>query len=157
MTSKILADRLREVLLRGKWIAGTNYKELIQDLSWEQAVYRVENFNTVALLVYHINYYLEGLIQVLDGGPLEIRDTYSFDLAPIKNEADWQNLVQGFLTSAATFADKVEALDDDQLKAPFVDPKYGSYYRNIEGVIEHSYYHMGQIALLRKVIVSKDI
>jgi hypothetical protein len=35
---------------------------------------------------------------------------------------------------------------------PFVDEKYGTLLRNIEGVIEHSYYHLGQIALIRKMI-----
>lgn len=28
----------------------------------------------------------------------------------------------------------------------------GSYLRNIEGVIEHSYYHLGQISLIKKMI-----
>lgn len=39
------------------------------------------------LLTFHIDYYLKGLIQVMDGGELEIRDKYSFDLPEIKSAA----------------------------------------------------------------------
>ncbi|HAI83731.1 MAG TPA: DUF1572 domain-containing protein, partial [Chitinophagaceae bacterium] len=28
----------------------------------------------------------------------------------------------------------------------------GTYYRNILGLIEHTHYHLGQIALIKKII-----
>jgi hypothetical protein len=28
--------------------------------------------------------------------------------------------------------------------------KYGNYYRNIHGIIEHIHYHLGQIVLIEK-------
>jgi len=43
-------------------------------------------------------------------------------------------------------------MSNEKLDEAFVDVKYGSYQRNIEGVIEHSYYHLGQISLVRKMI-----
>jgi hypothetical protein len=61
-------------------------------------------------------------------------------------------LLNRFLTNAEHFAGKVEQMDDAIFDQPFVDEKYGSYLRNIEGVIEHSYYHLGQVSLLRKMI-----
>ncbi|MCB0491064.1 MAG: hypothetical protein KDC93_01485 [Cyclobacteriaceae bacterium] len=33
-------------------------------------------------------------------------------------------------------------MDDTKLDAAFVDEKYGTYQQNIEGVIEHCYYHL---------------
>ena len=59
-----IANRLREVLLNGKWIANTNFKEQILSVSWEQAIQKVGNLNTIALLTFHINYYLAGLLNV---------------------------------------------------------------------------------------------
>lgn len=147
-----IASRLREVFLNGKWIANTNYKEQVTATTWQQATQQVGNLNTVAALTYHINYYLAGLLKVLNGGLLDISDKYSFDLPTIENEAGWQQLVDGFLANAEAFAEAVEQLPDAQLDAPFVDEKYGTYLRNIEGVIEHSYYHLGQIVLVRKLI-----
>ena len=151
-----IANRLREVLLNGKWIANTNFKEQILSVSWEQAIQKVGNLNTIALLTFHINYYLQGILNVFNGGKLEIRDKYSFDLPQITSEAGWEKLVADFLNNSEKFADKVELMDDSTFNQPFVDEKYGTYLRNIEGVIEHSYYHLGQISLIRKMIMQNQ-
>jgi hypothetical protein len=150
-----IANRLREVLLNGKWIANTNFKDQILSVSWEQAIQKVDNLNTIALLTFHINYYLAGLLNVFAGGKLEIKDKYSFDLPEIKSEKDWNKLVNEFLSNSEMFANQVEQMDERVFDQPFVEEKYGSYLRNIEGVIEHSYYHLGQISLIRKMIVEK--
>jgi uncharacterized damage-inducible protein DinB len=150
--STLLANRLREVLLNGTWIANTNFKAQIESITWEQAVQKVAKLNTIALLTFHINYYLEGLLKVFNGGPLDIRDKYSFDLPEITAASDWNTLVAHFLEHAEQFAQQVEQMDDAQLEQQFVDEKYGTYARNIEGVIEHSYYHLGQVSLLRKML-----
>jgi hypothetical protein len=148
-----IAGRLREVLLTGKWIANTNFKEQIESVNWEQATQKVENLNTIALLTFHINYYLAGILNVFDGGTLDIRDKYSFDLPEIRTEDDWIKLVRDFLSNSEKFIKHVEQMNDQTLDQPFVDEKYGSYLRNIEGVIEHSYYHLGQISLIKKLVV----
>lgn len=148
-----IAGRLREVLLNGHWIANTNYKEQLLGISWQQAIQKVGSLNTIAALTYHINYYLEGLLNAFESGKLEISDKYSFDLPPIRSEADWNKLVTAFLANSEKFVRSVEQMDDNIFDQPFVDEKYGSYLRNIEGVIEHSYYHLGQISLIRKMIL----
>jgi hypothetical protein len=150
-----IANRLREVLLNGKWIAHTNFKEQVVSVSWEQAIQKVDSLNTIALLTFHINYYLVGLLNVFNGGKLEIKDKYSFDLPEIKSERDWNTLVSDFLNNAEKFANHVAQMDENMLDQPFVDEKYGSYLRNIEGVIEHCYYHLGQVSLIRKMILPK--
>lgn len=152
-----LASRLREVLLDGHWIANTNYKEQLQSINWKQAIQKVGNLNTIAALTFHINYYIEGLLNVFNGGKLEISDKYSFDLPGIKTEQDWNQLVSTFLHNATIFASKVEQMEDTLFDQPFVDEKYGSYQRNIEGVIEHSYYHLGQVSLIRKMITQHEL
>ncbi|MEJ5961440.1 DinB family protein [Pedobacter immunditicola] len=147
------ASRLREVLLDGHWIANTNYKEQLLSTNWEQATQKMGNLNTIAALTFHINYYLVGLLNVFNGGKLEISDKYSFDLPIIQSETDWNELVNNFLSNAENFINKVEQMPDDRLDQTFVDEKYGTYLRNIEGVIEHSYYHLGQVSLIKKMIV----
>ena len=147
-----LANRLREVLLNGKWIANTNFKDQLSDLSWEQATQKVSSLNTIAALTFHINYYTAGLIQVFEEGKLEIRDKYSYDLPKITSQEEWEALRTQLLSNAEVLASHIEKLSDPDLEAPFVDEKYGDYRRNMEGVIEHSYYHLGQVVLLKKII-----
>ena len=147
-----LANRFRGVLLNGKWIANTNYKDQLSNVTWKQATTKIGSLNTIAALAYHINYYIAGLLKFFEDGTLEIRDKYSFDLPPIESKEDWENLLNKMWANAEKFANQVELMSDEQLEAIFVDEKYGNYRRNIEGVIEHSYYHLGQISLIRKMI-----
>jgi hypothetical protein len=147
-----LAVRIREVLLNGRWIANTHFQEQVLSTSWEQAVAQVGELNSIAALTYHINYYLDGILRAMETGVLDIRDKYSFDLPPIQSAAEWDTLVRQFLQNAESFAEAVERMEDSALDLPFIDEKYGSTLRNIEGVIEHSYYHLGQVVLLRKML-----
>ena len=154
--SLTIASRLREVLLNGRWIANTNYKEQIQSINWQQANQKVDNLNTIAALTFHINYYLAGLISAFENGRLEICDKYSFDLPQIKSDTDWNKLVTDFLSNSEKFADKVEQMENGIFDQPFIDEKYGTILRNIEGAIEHSYYHLGQISLIKKMITQRQ-
>lgn len=153
--TEFIANRLQEVLLDGRWIANTNYKAQITSISWQQATTKVGSLNTIAALTFHINYYLDGLLNVFNGGALDIRDQYSFDLPPIESEDDWTNLVNTFLANAESFVQQVAQMPDTKLAEAFVEEKYGSYARNLEGVIEHSYYHLGQISLIKKMMEMK--
>lgn len=152
-SSRQIADRLREVLLNGKWIANTNFQDQLSLVNWEEATQKVSSLNTIAALTFHINYYLAGVLEALEGKGLNIRDKFSYDLPPIQSKEDWEKLKQEFLKNAETFAQTVEELPDEQLEEVFIDEKYGSYRRNIEGMIEHAYYHLGQVSLIRKMIL----
>ena len=151
-----LASRLREVLLNGTWISGTNFRDQLSDLTWEQATTKVGSLNSIAALTFHINYYVAGMLPVLKGGSLDIRDKYSYDLPPIRSQEDWQKLLEKFLSDAERFAAAVEQMPEEKLSADFFDPKYGDYRRNIDGLIEHSYYHLGQVVLIRKMVMAMD-
>jgi hypothetical protein len=150
--SKQLSNRFRAVILDGKWIANTNYKELLRDVTWKEATNKIQSLNTIAALTFHINYYIAGVLNVFEGGRLEIRDKYSFDLPPITSAEDWSRLLNELWYNAENFAKHVEAMSDKQLDDVFVEKQYGNYRRNIEGFIEHSYYHLGQISLIKKLI-----
>ncbi len=147
-----LANRLKEVLTEGKWVLGTNFKEQILDLDWKQATQNIDDFNTIADLTFHIHYYLAGVAKVLEGGSLDIRDKFSFDAPPITSEEDWRNLIHRFCSDSERFITLVENMTEENILADFVDKQYGTYYRNIDAMIEHTYYHLGQIILIKKRI-----
>ena len=151
------ADRFREVLLNGKWIANTNFKDQLSDLTIDQATSKVNSLNTIAALTFHVNYYIAGILNLLEGGSLEIKDNYSFDMPSVKTDGDWEKLRNTLLKNAEKFAKLIEIMPDEKLNDVFVDEKYGTYLRNIEGLIEHSYYHLGQIVFIKKIIQSKNV
>ncbi|UHO38133.1 DUF1572 domain-containing protein [Chryseobacterium capnotolerans] len=150
-----LAKRFREVLLDGLWIANTNFKDQLSDVSWEQAITKVGSLNTIAMLTFHIDYYIAGLVKVFEGGNLDIKDQYSFDLTPIESREQWENLLSKLWLDSEKFAELLEKMPDSKLDEVFVDKKYGTYQRNIDGMIEHAYYHLGQITLIKKLLESQ--
>ena len=151
MTRSIsLAKRVREVFLDGKWIANTNFSEQLRSVPLQQALQKPGGANSIASLVFNVNYYLEGVIEAFEKGVLSISDKYSYDMRPLEKEQEWEEMVNALLRNAELFARRVEALSEETLDGPFIDPRYGTYERNIEGIIEHSYYHLGQVVLIRK-------
>ncbi len=147
-----LANRFREVLLNGTWVANTNYKQQLENLPLQIAKEKVGNLNTIAILAQHVHYYIKGVSVVFKGGSLEIRDAYSFDFQPITSEIEWKAFLTTFFKDAEEFAALVEQLPENSLNEVFTDKKYGTFQRNIEGMIEHCYYHLGQIVVIKKMI-----
>lgn len=155
MTSNLeLAKRFREVILNGTWIANTNFKHQLEHLNYTIATTKFANLNTIAVLAQHIHYYIGGIKKVLEGGPLDIHDKYSFDFPAVQSQTQWEHFLQRFFADAEAFALLIEQMPGQQLKEYFVDEKYGTYERNLEGMIEHSYYHLGQLVMLKKLLES---
>lgn len=146
-----LANRFREVILNGTWIANTNFKDQLEQLDWKIATEKFQDLNTISVLAQHIHYYINGIKNVFLGRELIIRDQYSFDFPEIKSQEQWETFLIKFWDDSEQFANLVEKMSEEQLNEPFVDEKYGTYLRNIDGMIEHSYYHLGQIVLIKKI------
>ncbi len=155
-TTQQIANRFREVILNGTWIANTNYKAQVLNTTWQQATRKVSTLNTIAALTFHINYYIAGVLNVFKGGTLDIKDVNSFNCPPITSEQDWHNLRDTLITNAEYFAVTLEQMPNTILETVFVDEKYGNYRRNINAMIEHSYYHLGQITLIKKLLTTEQ-
>lgn len=149
--SRELAKHLREVFFGGNWTS-VHLNETLKDIDWSHATKKINQLNSIAVLVFHIDYYLKAVLKVFKGGPLDAHDKYSFDVPSITKEAEWQTLIETTLADAEELAKEIEKLTNQQLSSDLADPKYGSTYRNILGIIEHTHYHLGQIALLKKMI-----
>lgn len=147
-----MARHFREVYYGGNW-TDSNLKDSLAGIGWQQAITKVHSFNTIAALVFHINYYVSIVTKVLRKEPLEGHDKYSFDLPPIQSANDWQRLLDKTWADAENFASLVEQLPESRLWENFAGKKYGNCYRNIQGVIEHTHYHLGQIVLIKKIIL----
>ena len=146
-----MAKHFKEVFFGGNWTS-VNLKQTVAGITWQHATATVHGFNNIAALVYHINYYVSAVKKVFEGEVLNASDKYSFDVAPITSETEWEQLVDETFANAETFASLVEQLPADVMGAIFVDEKYGTYYRNIHGIIEHAHYHLGQITLIKKIL-----
>ena len=146
-----IAKQLRAVYVGGNW-TGVNLKDTLKDVTWPQATTKVYSFNTIVTLLYHTNYYIDAVTKVLHGEPLNAKDEYSFIHPPVQSKEDWENLLNKTFADAEAFACLIEQLPESKLGNTMADEKYGNYYRNLTGIIEHLHYHLGQMVLVKKMV-----
>ena len=148
-----IAKHFRDVYYGGNWTS-SSLKQHVADISWQEATTQVYGLNSIATLVYHLSYYISAVLKVLQGGPLDAKDVYSFDHPPIQSPEDWEKMLDKVWADAEQFS--AEQLPADKFGEDFQDPKYGNYYRNLHGVIEHIHYHLGQIVVIKKILRQKN-
>lgn len=146
-----LAKHLLEVHVGGNWTT-VSLKQVLSDVSWIEANKPYENLNSIAVLTQHTSYYVNALLEVLNGKALNAKDELSFILPKIETEKEWQNYKEQLWHRANESATLLALLPDEILTKKFTDEKYGTYYRNIAGIIEHMHYHVGQIVIIKKLL-----
>jgi hypothetical protein len=149
--TKQIAKHFRDVHFGGNWTC-SNLKDNLADVTWQEATTQVYSLNTIATLVYHISYFVGAVIPVLQKEPLNAHDKYSFDHPPIHSQQDWKKMLNKVWSDAEKLALLIEQLPEEKLWENFSEEKYGTYYRNLHGIIEHAHYHLGQIAVVKKIL-----
>jgi uncharacterized damage-inducible protein DinB len=150
-----IAKHFRDVHFGGNW-TWVSLKEHLAQVSRDEALQQVGDFNTIAALAYHIYYYVEVQLNVLEGGPLEGNDELSWNTPDFPDEVSWRRFLEESWAAVERAASLIETLPEQRLWEPFTAEKYGSYYRNLHGNIEHCHYHAGQIVLVRKALAARQ-
>lgn len=88
------AKHLRDIHFGGNWTT-TNLKDVLSDLTWEEASIQVDDFNSISTLTYHTTYYVSALLDVLEENPLNAKDELSFLCPEITSESDWKSIQDG--------------------------------------------------------------
>lgn len=151
--SSNIAKHMYEVFYGGNWTT-TNFKDVLSDVKVEEAIKKVDGFNTILGLSYHIYYFVREVNKVLGGAELEAHDKFSFDHPEISTEEEWSLFQKEVLETVLTMRERVEKIEDHKLTEDFIDPKYGNLFRNLIGIVEHSHYHLGQIVIIKKTLRS---
>ena len=149
--SEQIAKHFRDVFFGGNWTVSC-MKEKLSNVSWQQANTKLDSLNSVVALTYHNYYFVLALLDVLEGKPLTAHDKYSFNHPQIQSQQEWEDFLNKVWDDVELAALLIEQLPDSKLMEDFADKKYGNYYRNIAGIIEHTHYHLGQIALIKKLL-----
>ena len=151
--TKQIAKQLKELYFGKSWTA-SDYQSQLEDINLEQALTSVKGLNSIATLLYHTTYYIDAQLSVFRGEKLTASDKESFYLPEMDSEMDWQNMIDISLQKAQALIDHVEEMSDAKLSENFYGEKYGTWHRNLLGLLEHNYYHLGQISLIKKLLQS---
>ena len=137
---------------RGDNYTGVSLEQALASVSWQKSIIEYQSCNCIATLVFHIQYYISAVRQVLEGGELKAKDAESFTYPPISSDKEWQQLKTSLFNDIEAISSVLITLNSTQLETPFNNGKYGSTLRNVIGLLEHSHYHLGQIMLLKKLL-----
>ncbi|MEM7161951.1 MAG: DUF1572 domain-containing protein [Bacteroidota bacterium] len=149
--ASLLAKHLENVHFGGNW-CGVDLRDLLKDVDLQLALKKFRSSHSLAELTFHLNYYIEGLIEVFKGGELSIKDKFSYDIPEIKSEEEWERMKAQSFRNATEFSNLLSHMNEDKMGEVFVEEKYGIYFSNVLGIIEHCHYHLGQMVLLKRFL-----
>jgi uncharacterized damage-inducible protein DinB len=147
-----IADQLRRAF-EGKAWHGPSLREILAGVTAEQAHARaVASAHSIWELVLHIRVWTGAAAGAAHGVPMP-KLVGTVDDWPSVADSDgeaWASALDRMFATGEQLALAIEQLGDDRLTETVPGRQYDFYYL-FHGVIQHSLYHAGQIALLKKV------
>jgi uncharacterized damage-inducible protein DinB len=147
-----IADQLRRAHEGGAW-HGPALKELLAGVDAALAAARpLENSHSIRELVSHIEAWERVALRRLAGDPARIYNTEE-DWSNVSgdDEDGWRQALTRLRETNAELREAVLRLDNARLDEPIL-PEMSDAYVTLHGVVQHTLYHAGQIALLKKAL-----
>jgi uncharacterized damage-inducible protein DinB len=152
-----IADQLRRAF-EGKAWHGPSLKELLTDVGAEQASARpIANAHSIWELVSHIEVWTRAAFESISGVamPKIVGTVEDWPLPPEPTAEAWSAATKRLFATGGALASAIESFDDSRLTEIVPGrPQYG-FYVLFHGVVQHSLYHAGQIALVKKAVFSR--
>lgn len=146
-----IADQVQRAFQGGAW-HGQSLKELLENVDAEQANRRpVAEAHSIWELVNHISVWVEASEAAVRGVPMpKIVGTVE-DWPPTKDASGpaWAKATDRLFQSGEHLATTIRGFSDDRLGDTVPGRQY-DFYHLFHGIVQHSLYHAGQIALLKK-------
>jgi hypothetical protein len=148
-----IADQLRRAFGHDPW-HGPPLRQLLDEVTAEQArSHPVAGAHSIWELVLHIELYVRVAVDATRGVPMpNLFGTETDWPAAGADQAQWAAANQRLFEAGEELARAIEDLGDARLAEAGPGRDYDFYYL-FHGVVQHSLYHGGQIALLKKAIL----
>ena len=132
---------------------GPSVKELLSNVTAEQAAaHPVAGAHSIWELVLHIGAW-ENIARLRIKGEGRDTPTTEQDWPPVTDTSEqaWKDALEELERGNQALREEVALLDDGQLDDIIPVHNYSIYFL-LHGVVQHSLYHAGQIALLKKAL-----
>jgi uncharacterized damage-inducible protein DinB len=146
-----IAKQLKRAHVGHAW-HGPSLKELLGGVTAAQAAARpVEGAHSIWELVLHVAWE-RAVLRRLGGDPAQIFATdEDWSSVNAGDEDAWGGALRRLAETTDALREAVLKLEDAQLDEP-IYPQMSSRYVTLHGVVQHTLYHAGQIALLKKAL-----
>ncbi len=150
-----IADQLLRAFAGDAW-HGPPLRKLLTGVTAEQAMARpVAAWHTIWELVLHIDIYVRIALEATQGTPMPKLYGTEKDWIVVADGSSvaWAAANQGMLGNAERLAQSIAGFGDARLKETVPGREYDFYYL-FHGIVQHSLYHGGQIAMLKRAVIS---
>lgn len=159
--AKRLADLVERVVEGDPW-HGANVVAVLDGISAEEAAARVvPGAHSIWELVLHMTGWAREVHSRVAGAPAGEPAAGDWPAVPVVTPAAWRAAVATLVESHRALAAAIRAADDRWLAAPVVDYRDAasgtglSRYLTLHGLVHHTTYHAGQIALVKRAITAR--
>ena len=134
----------------GKAWHGPSLREILDGVTAEQAARKpLAQAHSIWELVLHISAWESAVMKSIEGEYTEEPDEGDWPAVEETSDAAWQEALQTLESKHMKLRDAVARLEDERLNEPLAEGKPSAYFA-LHGVIQHTLYHAGQIALLKR-------
>ena len=135
---------------------GRNFKEIVDDITPQEALAVPGNGHSIARLLCHMIKWRKSLIiRLLGNTEFRASDEDPDNWPPLNtlNEEVWENAKKEFGELQDVLISELKKREDGFLDELFVPGKDRFTYRYLYiGVIQHDIYHLGQISILKQLL-----
>lgn len=154
-------DRIRDQFRRafdGEAWHGPAVLALLEGVTAQQAAaHPIPGAHSIWELTLHIAAWERAILRRLNGDPAQLSDEE--DWRPINDTSDtaWENTKQHLIDTHRELLDAIAKLDESRLNEPIItnaSTPFSTVYVTLHGGVQHDLYHAGQIAIVKKALVS---
>ena len=148
---KQLIGQLQGLYDGNNWVY-ISVTEILKDISFETAIQKkLPKRNTIHEILQHSLSWRTLLLKKLEGDQafdIQQNDDLDWPKTAVKSEDTWKQLVKDFHKNQEDLV-QILSKKDDRILFEVVPGRNYNFKYLIHGVIQHDYYHFGQIALLK--------
>ena len=144
-----IIDQLNRAFVGEAW-HGPAVIEILEGITAQQAAaHPVTGGHSIWELALHITAWTRAASRRLQGDRAQLTDVENFPPVTDSGERAWEETRESIKLACEELRGAILLLDDSQLDQPIIEGM-SSIYVTLHGVIQHSLYHAGQIAILKK-------
>ena len=151
--SERITEQLKRAFEGGAW-HGPSVREALEGVTAAEAAARpIPNAHSIWELVLHIDIWAKAALESVAGVPLPKLYGTEKDWPPVADSSAgaWQAATDRMFRTATELAQAIEEFADERLTDIVPGRQYDFYYL-FHGIVQHSLYHGGQIAIVKKAL-----
>ncbi|RYY68008.1 MAG: DinB family protein [Chitinophagaceae bacterium] len=125
----------------------------LQGLTARDAAKNIQGLNSIWQIVHHMRCWRETLLRRLQGEQIPSPDNNYFEAIPVVSEKHWMEALEKLTRSQQALLHYLSTDIDMDEKPP---GSVYSRYELLQGVLQHDAYHLGQVILIRKLLLNRN-